>query len=272
MDYNATIEVLSRATDPDATDAVLDALDGFSPAIAWSGPRGWMEVTITVPADTLRQAITMSTALVEQATGKQALAVEVMQTSEYDERQMFFPEIVDLIDTNEAARLLGVTRQRVAQLASVGQLPSVKVGNSLAFAREAVEHRAGAEQESERLYVLALQQQEPDAPDRDGAAKRAEDEAIARAKEQLRRLSEAGPAERQVAILEVIRNALTHYGRPPSMREISHATGDTPIATLATDLAELERLGYLHRVSGTGGLGKSAAVPSGRTRAQQARG
>jgi repressor LexA len=62
-----------------------------------------------------------------------------------------------------------------------------------------------------------------------------------------------GPADatgltpRQRRILEVIRDAVTRRGYPPSIREIGEAVGLTSSSSVAHQLAALERKGYLRR-------------------------
>jgi excisionase family DNA binding protein len=49
-----------------------------------------------------------------------------------------------LVSTTEAAELLGVSRQRVLQLVTSGQLPATKVGDTWVLPRAAVAARAAA--------------------------------------------------------------------------------------------------------------------------------
>ena len=122
----------------------MDALADYHPAV-WTSPRGWLSVTITVPAENLRQAAATALAVVEQAAGAPAVSIDVMATDEFDARAGFVP-VPDLVGTSEAAEILGVSRQRVLQLARSGALPASPVGGkALAFPRSAVEARRKAD-------------------------------------------------------------------------------------------------------------------------------
>lgn len=58
---------------------------------------------------------------------------------------------------------------------------------------------------------------------------------------------ESGLTARQRLVLEVIRDAVTRRGYPPSMREIGEAVGLTSSSSVAHQLATLEKKGYLRR-------------------------
>jgi repressor LexA len=58
---------------------------------------------------------------------------------------------------------------------------------------------------------------------------------------------ESGLTQRQRRVLEVIRDAVTRRGYPPSMREIGEAVGLTSPSSVAHQLTTLERKGYLRR-------------------------
>ncbi|HEY9413568.1 MAG TPA: helix-turn-helix domain-containing protein [Pseudonocardia sp.] len=138
--YNAVIETARR---DEPGDDLLDALADYHPATSKSA-RGWLTVTITVPADSLRQAITTALALVEQAAGTEVVALEAMTTEEFDARAGFEPMPTDLVGTTEAAQMLGVSRQRVQQMADGGFLPYVRVGGkALAFSRATIMAKRG---------------------------------------------------------------------------------------------------------------------------------
>jgi len=95
---------------------------------------------ITLEAKSLSQAVVAGHAVLKDAAGE-LFTFAVMPTSEFDRRtdDIQVPELVGAVD---AAEMLGVTRQRVQQLASSGSLPSTKVGKVLAFSRSDVERLA----------------------------------------------------------------------------------------------------------------------------------
>ncbi|SDP33616.1 DNA binding domain-containing protein, excisionase family [Nakamurella panacisegetis] len=111
--------------------------------------RGRVEVIITLPADTLRQAITTALPLLEQAGDVPVISLEVMTTDEFDTRNGIDP-IPDLVSVSGAAELLGVTRTRVQQLIDEGKLPGSMVGRTYVIPRAAV-FKQLASQNSGRL-------------------------------------------------------------------------------------------------------------------------
>lgn len=138
-DYNAIAEVAVRPTSKRA-DAWITALAPYSPAIG-RAPRGNAELVITVPAKSLEQAATTALALLLRAAGDLE-RFEVITTAEFD-RRTDDVAVPDLVGATEAAELIGITRQRVQQMASTGALPSAKVGGkSLVFPRAVVEQVA----------------------------------------------------------------------------------------------------------------------------------
>jgi excisionase family DNA binding protein len=132
--FNVRAELATRRQDLD--DDLIDALTGYSPAVGRSD-RGRVEVIITVPADTLRQAVTTALPLLEQAGNSGVIALEVMSTAEFDARLGVEP-LPDLVSGPEAATILGVSRQRVLQMVEEGKLPGTLVGRSIVIPRAAV--------------------------------------------------------------------------------------------------------------------------------------
>lgn len=119
----------------DAEDAV-DALVGYHPGIS-PGPRGQLDVVISLPAETLRQAINTSLAVLEQAVG-QVTTIEVMTTDDYDARQGLAP-MPELLSVTETAHTLGISRQAVLQRLESGSLHGSKVGNAWAIQRASID-------------------------------------------------------------------------------------------------------------------------------------
>ena len=143
LHYNATIELDTPATEQ-AAEHLVDQLasHGYSPA-AGASPFGRLEVVITLPADGLRQAAVAALALVEQAAGIPARAVEVLTTDDFDRRHGLDP-VPDLVSVTDAANMMGLSRQRVLQMVDEGKLPHSRVGKAIVLPRAAVEQAAAA--------------------------------------------------------------------------------------------------------------------------------
>lgn len=129
--YNARIEWQKRADVEsfDWVDALMDALADWHPAVG-SSVRGFVEATITLPADTVRQA-TSAAALIAQdaagAAGGETIALEVMPTAEFDARAGLAPW-PEMLSVTQAAERLGVSAQAVRQRLESGSLAGTKVG------------------------------------------------------------------------------------------------------------------------------------------------
>jgi excisionase family DNA binding protein len=124
-DYNARLEF---HTCKDVDELLIDRLADYHSATGRS-PRGWVEVTITVPAESLRQAVSTALAVAEGAQVAPVLGVEVLPTAEFDARNGLAP-MPELVSVTEAADLLGVSRQAVLQRLESGSLAGQKVGNT----------------------------------------------------------------------------------------------------------------------------------------------
>lgn len=140
MLYNAVAELGTRARLEDVGEDLVIALEGYHPA-AGRSPFGLIEVTISLPAETLRQAVTTALAVIESATLLPVTAIEVLPTDDFDRRNGLEP-VPDLVSVSEAAAILSISRQRVLQLVDAGALPAVRVGKALALHRTAIELRA----------------------------------------------------------------------------------------------------------------------------------
>lgn len=135
-DYNVVAEVGVTPT-PKRAAGWMDALAPYSPAVGRTD-RGTTELIATVPARSLEQAVSTGLAVMLRAAG-QIESIGVMTTAEYD-RRVDDVALPDLVGATEAAEILGVSRQRVQQMAAAGTLPSRKVGGkALVFARPTVE-------------------------------------------------------------------------------------------------------------------------------------
>lgn len=115
-----------------ATDAALDALHaGLRPHHASVGisPIGTVSVQMTVDASTARQALDTGLKAVTAAartagTPSAVVGVELMAEAELD-RLLAQPAIPELAGMSEVGDILGVSRQRAAQLAERDGFPPV---------------------------------------------------------------------------------------------------------------------------------------------------
>lgn len=157
--FSAHVELERRRASTEQLTAMVDHLGGYSAAVGTS-PRGWVDVQLSVVANTLTQATHTAVAVVEDAARAagipaSAVAAEVMTEAEFDVRQgheqeqssdllaaLRSPE-PSVIDAVAAGEVLGITRQRVHQLAAEGKLTVVSVGaRSRGFYRVQVEDLA----------------------------------------------------------------------------------------------------------------------------------
>lgn len=144
--YTAVVEVDAKSGD---VDDLMDQLASYHAAVGTS-PRGWLEARLSLPAESLAQACTTAAAVVEAAAGAAAIACEVMLEAEHDAREGFTTE-PEVLSSAEAAEVLGITRQRVAQLAAAGQLQEVEwSGRSRAFTASSVRALARRERQTGR--------------------------------------------------------------------------------------------------------------------------
>lgn len=142
MDYNARVELDSRDFDESAVDVLMDVIEPYGGTVARAVHGGRVELIFTVPADNLRQATITATSVV-LATGHQLYALEVLPTDEFHRRIDTTP-MPELVSAPQAAGMLGVTRQRILQLATAGLIEAVKVGDAWVLPRAAVAARASA--------------------------------------------------------------------------------------------------------------------------------
>ena len=143
-DYNVIAEV-GVAPPVKRAEEWMVRLVVYSPAVGRTD-RGHSELIITVPARTIGQAVATGVAIMSRAVG-QIQRFEVLTTAEYDGRadDVHVPE---LIGATEAREVMGVSRQRIQQLARAGELPSTTVGKSLVFPRANVDAMAAKRNDS----------------------------------------------------------------------------------------------------------------------------
>jgi hypothetical protein len=137
MEYNVKLEYRLEPTEANGS-TLVDAFTGFSPA---AGPTdtGKLDVWITIQAKDARQAIDVGLALGAKATDAELTAFEVLTTEDFDRRNGLTP-VPELIGADEAAEILGISRQAVSKKFGHGDLPGHRVGERvLVFARNDIE-------------------------------------------------------------------------------------------------------------------------------------
>lgn len=140
--FNAHAEYAgSIDTSPDQIDRIITLLGSYHPAISLT-PDERLDVRISLQAETLRQAVDVTQLVISDALARagqpdlQPVAVEAM-TEELFERREQQPPVPDLVSAQEAADILGVSRQRIQQIAD--RLGGIKVGSTWVFPRTRVE-------------------------------------------------------------------------------------------------------------------------------------
>lgn len=116
----------------------IEGLTGYSPAVGRADD-GRAEITITVEAQFFEIAASTALQLLTRVTGSLDV-FEVMTTVEFDRRTDGLD--TELVDTQTAAKMLGVSRQRIQQLCRDGALTGQMIGNALAIPRAQIEARA----------------------------------------------------------------------------------------------------------------------------------
>jgi len=134
--HSITVELDSRDPGADQADQLMTDLEQLHPAVSTS-PRGWLTVTITIPAEHVGQAVTLAIAAVEQAAGHPTIAVTAMTETEADAREGWETPS-ELVSVKEAADILGVSRQAVLDRIARHTLPASKVGRGYTIPRAAL--------------------------------------------------------------------------------------------------------------------------------------
>lgn len=142
MDYWNVIIEFNHSYKDDGVDVdILDAFADWHVAVASAVNRN-VEATLSIVAETMRQACTQALALLAlHDTLPEACRMSVMRSSEYDRMNGFAP-VPPLTSVTEAAAILGVTRQRVLQMIHEGTIGGVRVGNGWAMPRAEIDNLA----------------------------------------------------------------------------------------------------------------------------------
>lgn len=126
--------------DDDLVDEIIEDLHDTAPALAASAD-GWLEITITLPANSLQQALNMALARIQ--THGEPTMLTAMPESVRDAHEGI-PEIPELLTMPQAAQILGVSRQAVVDMHTSGKLRAVQVGPQRVTTKADVEALAKA--------------------------------------------------------------------------------------------------------------------------------
>ena len=131
--YNAILEL---DVGPERAEDVVDALAAYG-AAAGVTDRGHLQVVLTVSGETLVQVMQTAVALAAQAIEARIVSARFLSTADFDARQGLEP-LPELVSVTEAAAILGVSRQAVAQRIASGSLPGRQVGTAWVVPRAAL--------------------------------------------------------------------------------------------------------------------------------------
>lgn len=131
--YNARVGYRTREP---VDEQLLEQLAPYHPATSRS-LGGWVEVTFTLPAETLRQATATALAVADAALDAEVLTLEVLPTAEFDARLGLAP-LPELLSVTEAAEKLGVSRTAVLKRLESGSLSGQKIGSTWVVPADAV--------------------------------------------------------------------------------------------------------------------------------------
>lgn len=137
--FTVAVELEERAPSEQRVRSLLAGLRLLQPTIGTS-PRGWLEVKLTVPGDSLAQAAFLATAAVGHVTGRPPSTVAERLPAAANPDGTILPNMMSVA---EAAWHLGVPEEAVIKIIENHTLPAFKVDGLYAVPRSAVE-RFGA--------------------------------------------------------------------------------------------------------------------------------
>ncbi|WP_149204612.1 helix-turn-helix domain-containing protein [Actinotalea subterranea] len=152
-DYNVIAD-LGRIT-PDSVD--LDRLADYHAVLGASPLNDHVELIVTLPAASLRQAVSTALTVIEAQLGFEPFIVRAMPTAAFD--QGF--DVLDAtraISASEAAALLGVTASAVRQRLATGSLAGGRDGRDWRVSARLANLYDGDGQRVARLVVPAGQE------------------------------------------------------------------------------------------------------------------
>lgn len=133
-EYVVQVELDSRDLKPEDVDAIHTSLGEWNVS-ASENLAGYIELTLTIPAERLRQAIdTALLAAVEFGTPTAAYGITEALARQ---REGMYP-LPELVSVPEAAEILKVSRQYVLKLITDGKLPATQVARDYVIVKAAL--------------------------------------------------------------------------------------------------------------------------------------
>lgn len=134
MEFNVTAEL---QIDPDEADDVVDHLKDFAAAASPTPDGEHLEVTITIPANDVRQATMVALGLL---TDWPLRTLQVLPTELWDalHEVTAVTAVTESLSVTQVATELGISRQAVLQRLDAGTLPGAKVGGTWTIPADAV--------------------------------------------------------------------------------------------------------------------------------------
>lgn len=132
--YAVQVELDHRGVSNDDVDRIHERLDDWNVSIT-ENLAGYLELTLTVPANSLRQAT--STALALAAEIGTPTMIHAASEAIRDQRGTL-DELPELVSVPEAGEILGYTRQNVLHLIDIGKLPAKKVARDYIIIKAAL--------------------------------------------------------------------------------------------------------------------------------------
>jgi hypothetical protein len=142
--FNVTLESAGPEPSNNQIDDWMDALAPFHGVVAGSDRPDRLEYILSLPAETMVQALAAAVAVVERSTSRPVISAEVMPTDEFDVRNGMTPT-PELMSVTEVAKHWGITRQAVLKMIHARKFANVtRVGDSWALNRAEVYARQEA--------------------------------------------------------------------------------------------------------------------------------
>ena len=134
-EYNVRLEYQMKP-DADAGDMLIETFKHFHPGVGSAGEN--TDVWLTLQGVDAYDVTRMATAIAAEVN-RPLIALEVLPTAAFDEREARTP-MPELVGADEAADLLGISRQAIGKQYATGALPGKRVGErTLVFARRDVD-------------------------------------------------------------------------------------------------------------------------------------
>ncbi len=117
--YVVEVQTTEHKPSPDRAEELMSTLADYQPVVGTTVGRH-VQITITVPATSLGQAVHTALAVIERCATPSAITAVPEQDREAHQRWVELPELVGV---TEAGTILGISRQAVLGLVDRGQLP-----------------------------------------------------------------------------------------------------------------------------------------------------